>query len=113
MKKRIKIYYKILRWSALPLLVFMWLALMTGLATFKGELASTLTLGLIKPWGAGKLHTVWLPPLMGIIFYVHITTGMLVTINRLKFFKSKSTWEIVAFIIGGLGLLQFLWLYYG
>jgi len=113
MGKRIKVYYSVLRWTAFPLLILMWFALMSGPATFKSDLVRKWTLGLINPAAAGKLHSVWLPPVTGLVFYVHVTMGFLVIVNRLKWLKPKIVWEVVSFLVGSFGLLQFFGLYYG
>ncbi len=113
MKSRVKAYYKIVRWTAIPLLILIWLELMTGPAPFKGELLGRLTLGLIDPANAGKLHTVWFPPIAAGVFYLHVIAGLQTLVSRTRWLKPKRVWEIIVFVIGALLVAQFYWLFYG
>jgi hypothetical protein len=113
MKRRQRYYYLILHWTSLPLLVLMWLMLITGPGLFKGEILRKTTLGLVNPATAGKWHSVWLPPLAAVVLYTHTTLGLEVMVGRTRWLKPKALWEIVALVVGLLGLAQFMWLYYG
>jgi hypothetical protein len=113
MNRRIKFYYKGLRWTAIPLLLLMWALLLTGPGSFKGRLLERVTLGLVNVAGAGKWHSVWLPPLAAVIFFVHTTLGLQVAVGRARWIRRKAPWEVGIFVLGALGLAQFFWLFYG
>lgn len=112
MTARIKIYQRVLRWTALPLILLIWLMLMTGPAVFKTELLRDLVLGLLNPASAGKWHSVWLPPITALLFYVHTAMGLQMMIARARWLKPKGLWEVVAFGLCLLGLAQFFLLFY-
>jgi len=110
--KRVRTYAAITRITAPVLFVLMWLMLMTGPALFKSQLVTQLTLGIIDPANAGKLHGVWLPAITGVLFYVHAILGFQMLIYRVKWIKPKVVWEIAVFVLGALFIAQFLWLFY-
>jgi hypothetical protein len=102
-----------MNWTAPILCVLMWLQLLTGLGSIKDELLGPVTLGLLNPATAGKLHAVRLPLVTGLLAYLHAVVGFQIMARRLKWIKHKGTWEIGIWILGALGVLQFLLLYFG
>lgn len=111
--KRIKLYTLIVAWTSPILLVFTWLMLLTGLGTFKGTQLGRVTLGILRPAAAGKLHTVWLPLAVGLLSYLHGIFGLQILVHRWRLIKHKRAWEIGVFVLGAALLLQFLLLYWG
>ncbi|MGC9357230.1 MAG: hypothetical protein ACP5GX_05165, partial [Anaerolineae bacterium] len=91
----------------------MWLTLVTGPSAYKPELLRRLTLGLIDPANAGKLHAVWLPPVTGVLFYVHAILGFQLLGHRLRWVRRKVIWEVAFFILGIAAIAQLLILFYG
>jgi|GEM_PF-3669928 len=108
-----KLYLTIIHWTAPALLVLIWLELLSGLGSVKGELLGPLTLGLLNPANAGKLHALRLPLITGLLTYLHATVGLQLMARRLRWIKHKGAWEIGIWIVGLLGLAQFLLLYFG
>jgi hypothetical protein len=103
----------VLRWTAIPLIVLMWLMVLTGPGTFKGAQLEKVTFGILRVDGAGKWHSVWLPPITAVVFFVHTTMGLEMIVQRTAWLKPKGAWEIGMLVLGALGLAQFVWLYYG
>jgi hypothetical protein len=110
---RLRIYTRILYWTSPLLLVLVWLQMMTGMGAFKGRLFRLLTLGLIDPAAAGKLHAVWLPVATATLVYLHAILGLQVMGRRLAWVRHKRAWEIAVFALGVILVAQFLVLYYG
>ena len=111
--KRLRIYTQILHWTSPLLLVLIWLQMMTGMGAFKGRLFRLLTLGLIDPAAAGKLHAVWLPVATATVVYLHAILGLQVMGRRLAWIRHKTAWEIGVYVLGMVLVAQFLVLYFG
>jgi len=111
--RRLRVYTRILYWTSPLLLVLMWLQMMTGMGAFKGRLFSLLTLGLIDPASAGKLHAVWLPVATATLVYLHAILGLQVMVRRLARIRRKAAWEVAVFALGVVLVAQFLVLYLG
>ncbi len=109
---RLKIYQRVLRWTALPLMLSIWLMLMTGPAVFKTEIVRDLVVGLLNPATASVWHTVWLPPITAVLFCVHAALGLQMMIARARWLKPKGLWEVVGFGLCLLGLAQFFLFFY-
>jgi hypothetical protein len=110
---RLRLYTRMLYWTSPLLLVLMWLQMMTGIGAFKGRLFRLLTLGLIDPAAAGKLHGVWLPVATATMVYLHAILGLQVMGRRLAWIRPKAAWEIGVYVLGIVLLAQFLVLYFG
>jgi hypothetical protein len=110
---RTKLYVSIMNWSAPILLVLVWIQIITGLGNFRGKLLQAVTLGILDPGTAGKIHTVVMPLVIGVVAYGHAILGLQIMARRLKWVKKKDAWEIGIFVVGALLLLQFLVLYFG
>ncbi len=108
-----RLYLTILHWTAPVLLVLIWLELLSGVGSVKGELLRPLSFGLLDPANAGKLHALRLPLITGIVAYLHATVGLQLMARRLRWIKRKRAWEIGIWVVGILALLQFLLLYFG
>lgn len=111
--RRLRIYTRILYWTSPLLLVLMWLQMMSGMGAFKGPLLRQLTLGIIDPASAGKLHGVWLPLATATMVYLHAILGLQVMGRRLARIRHKTAWEIGVFVLGAALMAQFLLLYLG
>jgi len=108
-----RLYLTIMHWTAPALLVLIWLELLSSVGSVKGELLRPLTFGLLNPANAGKLHALRLPLITGVVAYLHATVGLQLMARRLRWIKRKRAWEIGIWVVGALGLLQFLLLYFG
>jgi len=111
--RRFRVYTQILYWTSPLLLVLMWLQMMTGMGAFKGPLFRQLTLGLIDPAAAGKIHGVWLPVATATVVYLHAVLGLQVMGRRLAWIRRKRAWEVGVYVLGALLMAQFLVLYLG
>ena len=107
-----KIWRVITNWTSPLLFVLMALQLITGLASIKGREFAVVSLGFINPAVTGKLHTVWLVLVTGILVYLHGTAGLGILITRARFIRRKLAWEIVAIVVGDALFTQFLVLYF-
>jgi len=107
-----KIYRDVTTWTSPFLYVLLILDLITGLASIKGREFAQITFGLINPAYTGKLHTVWLVLVTGLLVYIHGTSGLLTLVTRARFTKNKLAWEIAVVAISVVLLAQFLVLYF-
>jgi hypothetical protein len=108
---RTKLYSFITTWTSPLLFVLMVLQLLTGLGSIKGRQLALVTAGLFNPANAGKLHTVWLVLVTGLVIYIHGIAGMGLLIRRSKWINHKTAWEIVLMVLGLALLVQFLVLF--
>lgn len=88
------------------------LQLLTGLGAIKGRQLSLVTAGLFNPAYAGKLHTVWLVLVTGVVIYVHGIAGIGLLIRRSKMVRYKTAWEIILMVLGLALFVQFLLLFF-
>ncbi len=109
---RAKIYRKITVWTSPFLFVLLALQLITGLASIKGREFARVSLGLINPADTGKLHTVWLVLITGIVVYLHGIAGLGTLITRAKFIRHKLICEIAVIAAGCFLFAQFMILYF-
>ena len=87
------------------------LQLLTGLGAIKGRQLALVTGGLFDPASAGKLHTVWLVLVTGLVIYLHGIAGIGLLIRRSKWIRYKMAWEIVLMVLGLALFVQFLLLF--
>lgn len=109
--RRFRFYRQVLAISALPLFLLMCLGMISGPGAFKGEAFRAVTLGLVNPADAGKLHTVRLPLLLGVPLYLHMTLGLQLLARRLRWLRPPGLWEGIIFAVGALALAQYLLVY--
>ena len=108
---RTKLYGIITAWTSPLLFVLMVLQLLTGLGAIKGRQLAQVTAGLLDPANAGKLHTVWLVLVTGLVIYLHGIAGIGLLIRRSKLIRHKTVWEVVLMVLGFALLVQFLVLF--
>ena len=108
---RTKLYGIITTWTSPLLFVLMVLQLLTGLGAIKGRQFALVTAGLIDPANAGKLHTVWLVLVTGLVIYIHGIAGIGLLIRRSNLVRHKTVWEIVLMVLGLALFVQFLLLF--
>lgn len=93
------------------LFILMVFQLLTGLGAIKGRQLALVTAGLINPANAGKLHTVWLVLVTGLVIYLHGIAGLALLVRRSKLIRHKTVWEIVLITFGLALFIQFLLLF--
>ncbi|MHB0858498.1 MAG: hypothetical protein ACYC5M_13145 [Anaerolineae bacterium] len=98
--------------TSLLLLAVMWLGMLTGLGSIKGRAYAAVTLGLLDPAQAGKLHTIWLPLMAGVLLYAHVVFSLQRLLRRQRWVRHRLAWEVGIFVLGALLLGQYLILYY-
>jgi len=109
---RAKVYRLVTAWTSPLLFILLAIQLLTGLGAIKGRELSAVTLGLLDPASSGKLHTVWLVLVSGILVYLHAVCGLGVLISRSRLIRHKLAWEIVLYLVGGALFAQFMVLYF-
>lgn len=109
---RTKLYGIISAWTSPLLFVLMVLQLLSGLGAIKGRQLTLVTAGLFNPAYAGKLHTVWLVLVTGLVIYLHGIAGIGLLIRRSKLVRYKTVWEIVLMVLGLALFVQFLLLFF-
>lgn len=108
---RAKIYSLITAWTSPLLFILLAAQLLTGLGAIKGRELALVSLGIIDPASAGKLHTVWLVLLSGVVVYLHGIAGLGLLIARSKRLRRKTIWEAAVIAVGLALFVQFLVLY--
>jgi hypothetical protein len=108
---RTRLYGLVNKWTSPLLFILMALQLLTGLGSIKGRQLALVTAGLFNPANAGKLHTVWLVLVTGIVIYLHGIAGIGLLIRRSKLIRNKTVWEVVLMILSLALFVQFIVLF--
>jgi len=106
------LYFKTVTWTAVLILMFFYLQLLTGFVSFKGTQASKVTLGLLSSEVAHSFHVNYAPILLTLLFLGHGLFGLQVWVRRRKSIDKKGWWELAINIVGVLLALQLFVLYF-